>query len=701
MREKITLEKFLDLKSKIMAEINYAEEHGEEIENVAGFVDELINKILSLQEELFSYDLSEVPFESWENLTLITDEDHKLDFTGTNANIDFSIFENPGNTDYHSCKIRHLEAVPSIARPDSFDEEVVKQYPNIFLSDSFSADFKEKYYNKELTLEDLTGLTDEQYDELKEKRIKWHMSDRNSLNASLSLKKIVEIYNYSKELYDMVLYIDDRRYYTSPDFSSTKYPSLMEKVEKAELSDIKDLYYNFLAEHLLQPQEDLSSPIYPVIFKRENANLFINDVDLPMDVRRRYATKKLTIMDLVNYPDVFKTLPIDTFVDRMNPLLSHFNQSYSVRDYINLIFKYPDVFKWISENRSEFDSIGSSYIPRVLEKLMVSGADAETTFLDGIKDFLAERIIVKEETRMGEDGTPEYVTVFDFPSWADSLHLKGIERIKTREELLSLDEHTLIYDKAQREVIKELGLENVKRIEQEFEIFSRLKSDMYRELPLLDILDRMMVNNNYSGIGHGRYTIVDFHKGSLNYPEFLRTFLQLMSNLQISNEIWNEYIKFKDELKQKYPGLVLAEDAPQALKEDFYSTNLTPKAFYNRPEYIPYLVDKDLLGVLDFAIPLITREGVDLKNNKFEPDRSDFIEEYQKRYGNEKTLQLLCRYGELLDEITIKALNNEIENEQQIEKCIIDAIYNYILKNKRDAKYEYLKSCPEFVSAHP
>ena len=110
MNSKITLEKFRQYKEKIM-EIEYSYDEKEAFLNC-----------FDLQKEILKYDLSDIPFEEWEGMTIYSDNENRAFFSGTNANIDFSLVEYFGNAEFHGCNIKNLEKIGNYINSNDFDD---------------------------------------------------------------------------------------------------------------------------------------------------------------------------------------------------------------------------------------------------------------------------------------------------------------------------------------------------------------------------------------------------------------------------------------------------------------------------------------------------------------------------------------------------------------------------------------------------
>ena len=79
--------------------------------------------------------------------------------------IDFNILntDNIDSINVKGCNIRNLESLDiSLLTENAFDEKIIDENPNLFLSQTFTKDFREKYYSYTLTMDDFLSLTTEQ-----------------------------------------------------------------------------------------------------------------------------------------------------------------------------------------------------------------------------------------------------------------------------------------------------------------------------------------------------------------------------------------------------------------------------------------------------------------------------------------------------------------------------------------------------------
>ena len=220
MLPKITLDKFLEIKKLLQERLESLQKEYEDIDSdeltqqqQEEIIRDSVEKYCSVQNELFNYDLSDIPFELWEGMTIISNE--YLDLSKTHANLDLSLVDvtSEQGINLKGCNIRNLDYINAPVYSDSIDQHLIEEYPMLFLSDSFPKEFKEKFSKSKLNLEDLLPLTDEQLAELENKNIYNHMRadlgdinyyDASSTTQKIGLKKSIEIYKYNKELFKSV-----------------------------------------------------------------------------------------------------------------------------------------------------------------------------------------------------------------------------------------------------------------------------------------------------------------------------------------------------------------------------------------------------------------------------------------------------------------------------------------------------------------
>ena len=311
MREQLSLEQF-EVKKNIMQQLdeeqfNYFLEHFDDDdfdrEEHSRQSDE---QYIILQNDLLSYDLSAIPFEAWENLKIISNEQHVADFSMTHANIDFDILELEGNNfNFKGCQIKNLEHLSTIfISPNMFDEEIRKRNPQLFLSDSFSLSFQDKYYSRELSLEDLLYLSESQIDELILKKVERHIMNIyfriSEFKNIFSFDKIIELYRYYKdELFSINSLLRYASSYISKfDFQEISIDSLYLDLKNTSVESVKDVVYRYVRQEILFSTSPVEVNQLPQQFIKENPDIFIDDKSASDEFKHLYYSKNLDVDDL-------------------------------------------------------------------------------------------------------------------------------------------------------------------------------------------------------------------------------------------------------------------------------------------------------------------------------------------------------------------------------------------------------------------
>ena len=102
MIEKMSLEQFQQIRNQLTQLIKEYEDNYEthkDDENYDYSLEEqrLIDQYLEIQNRLLQYNLSDIPFEAWQGMEIMSDENHVVDFSKTRANIDFDLVDYSGN----------------------------------------------------------------------------------------------------------------------------------------------------------------------------------------------------------------------------------------------------------------------------------------------------------------------------------------------------------------------------------------------------------------------------------------------------------------------------------------------------------------------------------------------------------------------------------------------------------------------------
>ena len=245
MIKKMSLKEFRQIKAQLGQIINNFElKQADENYDVSI----LINKYLKTQNYLLQYDLSDIPFEEWKGIEIISDDTNKADFSKTEANLDFNLFEYSGNVNFKGCNVKNLEKLKNNLNPNNFDEETIIANSALFLSDSFSDEFKEKYYSGKIRIADLVSLPSQQLDEIKQKDLKLHMDYKEHTSLLMKIfdiNKIIQLYLYSPEEYDAVNKIINMHSLDSESKELENFEKFLQKLQREDVSKLKSICFDY------------------------------------------------------------------------------------------------------------------------------------------------------------------------------------------------------------------------------------------------------------------------------------------------------------------------------------------------------------------------------------------------------------------------------------------------------------------------
>lgn len=373
------------------------------------------DKYCEAQSQLLSYDLSDIPFEAWNGVTLVGDENHPLDLSQTHANLDFNLINlfilHLTKKNFQSCKIRNFENIDNMIFPqldgNTFDREVMEQNPKYFLLGNFSKEFLDRFYSLTyggisrhgFTIEDFANLSSEQINELQEKanfgRI-MHPDDEKIIKI-FGLQKCLELCQYSEDLYYDIKNIISSRGISFSVWDSRdlidldSYANMVENCTTTQ--EIKQVTYDFLRKYIIENSSLIRKEDYSKEFVEYNSDLFLVDADIPADVKKNYFSKKLQMDDVVRYWDAFKTIPIEFFVK--SPVLSKWGKALGYGKLGELLFENRDIIEDISSLGFKHESDESMFLDYINNYDVEYVCDVNGTIEIEYEDWYEPQSIVK------------------------------------------------------------------------------------------------------------------------------------------------------------------------------------------------------------------------------------------------------------------------------------------------------------------
>ena len=630
MNEKMSLEQFQQIRDQLTQLYKQIEDNYEAHENDKNYdMDLSIKEYLKLQSSLLNHDLSDIPFEAWKNFIIASDETHAVDFSKTKANIDFNIVEYYGNGNFKGCNVRNLDKIYSLS-PNDFDEQTIQMNSKLFLNDAFSNEFKEKYYKHTLSIADLASLSSKQLEEIKQKDFIKHMNYREyDVMETIGIDKIVQLYQYSPEKYDAVNDAVNKIMNVHRDKNAfgkdlPTYEEFLQQVKSADVSELKDICFDYARKQITNSSMYINQNGYSEAFIRENSDIFLVNANIPDEVKQRYFHRYLTLQDLLDYPDVFGNISVDYFMESSTHISQFIRDNYGMGKFQELVQKHPDLFTHISQERDFY----------TLSKFLQTGKDLDSTFDNAVKKYFLN-YGMPEQFRIESDGQITY----NVPDWLSSMNFKFVDEIDSLNDLMQYNESVAVLDKNQRIVLDALGIDNIKRFEQETGFFShnewRWSEGMFSAFAYF-----FQKHKPNDLVKEG----IDFKNGSLSYEDFLNQLANCLNNMR-KNNIFIDFPSYdwvQGKFRECHPEIFMNLNAPAELKDAFYKNKLNPKFLYNHKEYIQYLKNQDLSSC--FENRQIKVEGSNALNHnenlyKFIGSKTDF----------NGAMNFITEYSDILD----------------------------------------------------
>ena len=133
MLEKLNLEEFRKYKEEQQQLVGRLDEEEKALiengnYNEEDFLKKGLEQLSELQSRLLSYDLSDISFEEWKDIVLVSSDKYPADFSKTKANLDFEISDIPitGKEIYNfrGCNVKNIESLESYS-DTFFDEKTI------------------------------------------------------------------------------------------------------------------------------------------------------------------------------------------------------------------------------------------------------------------------------------------------------------------------------------------------------------------------------------------------------------------------------------------------------------------------------------------------------------------------------------------------------------------------------------------------
>lgn len=714
--EKMTIEEFIKIKDQLKGIYDEASNKYAEIKEEE-FYEEFYREYSNFQDKLLNSELSDIPFELWEGISLISSPNTRIiDLSNTKANIDFKLLEDVAAEVLiaHGCNIRNLQNSYCKLYEDNFDIETVQKFPNLFLSSLFSKNIKDKFASNTLKFSDLYDMDEDQLNELKEKGVGTHIdieSDKkvnlNNVMKYLDIKTIRKLYEDNFDaIVDMNNVINWYEYHDTDEYRK-KMENFYSRIKSTnDVNEIIKIVREELFSRIVNAKyRDIRFDEYTEGFKDTYPNLFLIDVDVPEDVKERFFRKKLSLDDLINYNKILNSIPLNNFIDDFD--IKKIVESCGMNEFLELINNHSIIFSRLlnlEENNRYLMRLPHGF-KGMLEEYFNLARDnnpnfnREDVFAKAVSTYLIknyEDIIFEEYEIIDENGMTK--KGYHFPSWVSSLNYNVIEKIETIEDFNNLKKRTVVMDQRQNDILSSFGIHNLQQFEKETGFFSFKKYEYSKELQYLDMIGNFL--NNSRNNNKFKKTINE------SYEQFQNNIALMLLDMKKANFFtdYPDYDFIDGKFRDNHPEIFIDINAPIELRNAFYKRQIQPKNLKEHRDWIKYLIGKDLPSTIryDFEASCYTsiRKGaINDKDKGYQlTQKFSFMDFYITKHGDEEFLNLIADYGDLSSDLSHDAFDVALDKEGT-DRQFRRAIYNGILRN---SNMVYDENLPEiFKKEYP
>ena len=669
---KMTIERFREIKSRTAELVKFFED-----ENIPEDQEEEIEQEYErMLDEIHHSDLSDIPAEEYEGFY-----DLDFDFSDTKANLDFNIINESYRNSYSPIRLKgtnitnfNFDTIPY--DEDSFEESFVQENLQHFwgLSDNPQkpAEVRKRYYTKQLTIEDII-----KYDLNPEE-----LSNRIDYNARRILEKISDIEVLKQidpallEEFNNMIYRVDSTITSIEEFDTIMKGRFQEKFASRYLSEKEYDRYAFIPkvreyvpEYIIDfPNDDMKSDFFGDHLEfsqiRENMDIFRNK----RFVHRIEQFGAYAQSDGLTEEKIFYLL--DNFPEFADDILGNSPLFYSFATRL-------DPESTIEENTAKMKEFAKALINSdrldASEKTSLGRMYSTLDFIHGLDDYSQKK----------------YNTILRYTT------VEKIDEYNIPREILGTSDVIYTFERFGFDTVMEFDRENGN-------VFSK---DNYK------LLKNMYEHYIHYGVNnHNPRTNIftqqmDYDDPNYDYnrpytrDEFEEMMIHIIrSGYQKKQEI--DYRDFSEGFKTRHPEMFLPEEAPEELKENFYSRTLTLEMLSEHEDWIDYLKETDY--TLGFDINTVE---VDDGHNTYE--YASIIEYVSHHYDKEAGLEFLLdykNYFRFINNINIDSLEKAISIKsditfEELERATISKIAQKVFstRNSRYETYNYTEQEGLFI----
>jgi len=350
----------------ILNRFDEMEKSGVESEQLQAEADQLVQEYYRLQAQLLDNDLSSIPFEEWEGLTLFSDDE--LDFSKTHANIDFSLLK---DIDYESinlsgCNVRGINSLNF--DENTFDEEFIKNHPEYFPDESVPKDVRDRFFKQELQFEDLIKYPSLRKCVNKNSFGSTYHNPSGALVSAIGLESALKLFDENPKFIEFITRKTDDSFSSKIDFSSERI------AEDKSYEDKKRFVYECVVNSLRRSYglEFPPKEIIPEDMIQNYSSVFVKEGELPEATMNNYYSGQLSLGEIRYYKDVLKTKDINIGT----------RNTWGISGVKEV---FGDIWSYIEQVPRNLDNVVSNYLSRIDDREQLKSMETDDIVANAIK----------------------------------------------------------------------------------------------------------------------------------------------------------------------------------------------------------------------------------------------------------------------------------------------------------------------------
>lgn len=579
---KLSLERFREIKRRVAEIFDLASKiENEEIQITEEDEKNLGNEFEQIMDEVHSSDLSDIQFEEYEGFYVL-----EFDFSGTGANIDFNIISRDlgyGCVRLKGCNVRNFDFDSQIYGYDeeSFDEEFMREHPDKFLDRELPKEVRERYYWKQLRIEDV--IIYKLYDEIENGRV--------SKDTSKFFEKVKPdvVRLIDPDLID-IFYL----YYSSisslEDYEEEITESVLETLIKEKIEQVLSRGY-------------LDNDTYKKIVSNPKIRAFIPEEEIidfgeNDELALRYLHGDLSVRDIHENQEVF----------RGKNFLSKFSE-----------YRYsPEKFKDITEKKVFYlfenfpDIAGGMAVKQNLLFNVIRSINIEAPKEENLKSVQTQVIEILNSSNVEylepdtKKALERYYSLEAVQSRLSEYNRSTFEtmmKYTTQEKIESYGISLRLFENyGALSLFSKYGLETVME-------FDRANGNVFSKNDFALAKKMSDYYFHYAGNVHDPNRTIYYRSEKpedWQEPYSMEDFEECVRRMIVEGPTdWNysktqpiDFRDFSQEFKDKFPRMFLVEDAPQELQDKFYTKTLDIGELGIHSDWIDFLEGRDFeLGI--------------------------------------------------------------------------------------------------------